>query len=117
MIDYNVIKLAFQRKPTVTKKLDPAYHLGLKELWNQVRIKNISKEKRNKYMGELFELMKGKIPEILFKNDTSRIIQTVLKYGTKEQQKVIVNELEGKWLEASKHTHSKFVICKVLMYW
>src|SRR5438034_250470 len=48
MIDYNVIKLAFQRKPTVTKKLDRAYHLGLKELWNQVRIKNISKEKRNK---------------------------------------------------------------------
>ncbi|GBC45647.1 uncharacterized protein OCT59_013537 [Rhizophagus irregularis] len=115
-IDYNVIKLAFQRKPTVTKKLDPAYHLGLKELWNQVRIKNISKEKRNKYMGELFELMKGKIPEILFKNDTSRIIQTVLKYGTKEQKKIIVDELEGKWLEASKHTHSKFVICKVLMY-
>ncbi|PKB97471.1 hypothetical protein RhiirA5_506605, partial [Rhizophagus irregularis] len=37
-IDYNVIKL-------VTKKLDPAYHLGLKVLWNQVRIKNISKEK------------------------------------------------------------------------
>ncbi|PKC74897.1 ARM repeat-containing protein, partial [Rhizophagus irregularis] len=56
------------------------------------------------------------IPEILFKNDTSRIIQTVLKYGTKEQKKIIVDELEGKWLEASKHTHSKFVICKVLMY-
>ena len=29
-------------------------------------------------MNELFELMKGKIPEILFKNDTSRIIQTIL---------------------------------------
>jgi pumilio family protein 6 len=82
-----------------------------------VRIKNISKEKRSKHMDELFDLMKGKIPEILFKNDTSRIIQTVLKYGTKEQQNVIVDELEGKWLEASKHTYAKFVICKVLMHW
>ncbi|CAB4434167.1 unnamed protein product [Rhizophagus irregularis] len=70
-IDYNVIKLDFQRKPTVTKKLDPAYHLGLKVLWNQ-----------------------GKIPEILFKNDTSRIIQTVLKYGTKNNKKLLLMNLK-----------------------
>ena len=109
--------MAFQRKPNVTKKLDPVYHLGLKELWNQVRIKNISKEKRSKYLNELVELIKGKIPEILFKNDTSRIIQSVLKYGTKEQHQIILGELEGKWLDASKNVHSKYVICKVLMYW
>ncbi|CAB4433817.1 unnamed protein product [Rhizophagus irregularis] len=82
IVDYNVIKLASQRK-------------------QQSRIKRIMES--------------SKIPEILFKNDTSRIIQTVLKYGTKEQKKIIVDELEGKWLEASKHTRSKFVICKVLI--
>ena len=68
-------------------------------------------------MNDLFKLMNGKIPEILFKNDTSRIIQSVLKYGTKEQKKIIVDELEGKWLEASKNVYAKFVICKVLKYW
>lgn len=68
-------------------------------------------------MNELFELMKGKIPLILFKCDTSRIIQSVLKYGTKEQHKIIVDELEGKWLDASKNTYAKYVIRKVLKYW
>ncbi|CAG8557388.1 4548_t:CDS:2 [Acaulospora colombiana] len=101
------IKKAFERKRKADRKLDPEYILGLKECWEFARRIDISPEERRKYMNELFELIDGIIPELLFKHDTSRIIQTVLKYGTKEQISKIASELEGRWLEASKSKYAK----------
>ncbi|CAG8488675.1 12211_t:CDS:2 [Acaulospora morrowiae] len=108
------IKVAFERKRKGDRKLDPEYRLGLKECWEFARKIEISPEERKKYLKELFELIDGNIPELLFKHDTSRIIQTGLKYGTKEQINKIADELEGRWLEASKNKYAKFVVLKIM---
>ncbi|CAG8568746.1 6085_t:CDS:2 [Acaulospora morrowiae] len=108
------IKAAFDRKKKGDRKLDPEYRLGLKECWEFARKIEISPEERKNYLKELFELIDGNIPELLFKHDTSRIIQTGLKYGTKEQINKIADELEGRWLEASKNKYAKFVVLKIM---
>ncbi|RHZ79813.1 hypothetical protein Glove_140g119 [Diversispora epigaea] len=110
------IKTAFEHKKYGNRKLDPEYRSGIKECWEFARKLNLSPKDRKKYIDELFELIDGIIPELLFKHDTSRIIQTGLKYGTKEQRTKIASELEGRWIEVFKSKYAKFVACKIMQY-
>ncbi|CAG8476991.1 1662_t:CDS:2 [Diversispora eburnea] len=110
------IKTAFEHKKYGNRKLDPEYRSGIKECWEFARKLNLSPKDRKKYINELFELIDGIIPELLFKHDTSRIIQTGLKYGTKEQRIKVANELEGRWIEVFKSKYAKFVACKIMQY-
>lgn len=111
------IKSAFEHKKYGSRKLDPEYRLGVKECWEFARKRNLSPGDRKKFIDELFELIDGIIPDLLFKHDTSRIIQTGLKYGTKKQRTKIASELEGRWIEVFKDKYAKFVACKIMQYW
>lgn len=110
----NVNSNATHRKGS---KFDDAFRMELIKSWNLARSIKLRPEEKKKRLEQLFELIKGKIPEILFKHDTSRIIQTCLKCGSKEQRTMIAKELEGRFVEASKNLYSKFVIQKILKYW
>ncbi|CAJ0909467.1 1857_t:CDS:10, partial [Entrophospora sp. SA101] len=82
-------------------KFDDVFRMELLKNWNLARNIKLGPGEKKKHLDQLFELIQGKIPEILFKHDTSRIIQTCLKYGSKEQRAVIAKELEGRFVEAS----------------
>ncbi|CAG8758070.1 8832_t:CDS:2, partial [Dentiscutata erythropus] len=97
-------------------KLDPEYRLDIKKKWEIARRINISPEERNKSINSLFELVRGNVPGLLFKNDTSRVIETCLKYGSKEQRNIIASELEGRLLEASKNKYAKYIVCKLMKF-
>ncbi|CAG8840785.1 18685_t:CDS:2, partial [Racocetra persica] len=96
-------KASLDNRSQNNSKLEPEYRLDIKKQWEIARRKNITPEERNKSISRLFEMVRGNVPGLLFKNDTSRVIETCLKYGTKEQRNIIASELEGHLLEASKN--------------
>ena len=58
--------------------------------------------------------MQGHHVESLIKNDGSRIVQTIVKYGTKEQREAIINELKGHFVELAKNAYGKHIITKLM---
>ncbi len=67
-----------------------------KKLWEQVRQKKIENEKRKELVGKLIEVVQGKIHDVVFKSDASRVIQCILKHGNEEHRKIVFTELKGK---------------------
>lgn len=67
-----------------------------KKIWEQVRQKKIDNEKRKELVGKLIEVVEGKIHDVVFKSDASRVIQCILKHGNEEHRKIVFNELKGK---------------------
>jgi hypothetical protein len=53
-----------------------------KRVWADARKLNISKEERQKYIKQLMDVVRGKVQEVVFKHDASRIIQTVRGVGS-----------------------------------
>ncbi len=49
-----------------------------KNAWSRARQKAISKEERASHINSLMEIVRGKIQDIVFKHDASRIVQTKL---------------------------------------
>lgn len=87
-----------------------------KRIWEQIRRKDINKDERKKLIEELCNLMKGRVSELVFKHDASRIVQTAVKYGTKEQRKLIAQELKGKYVELSQSAYGRYLTVKMMEY-
>lgn len=52
-------------------------------------------------------LIRGKVQEVVFKHDASRIVQTIVKYGGQEERNEIATELKGKYKELAQNKYSK----------
>ncbi|KAI8824031.1 armadillo-type protein [Fimicolochytrium jonesii] len=87
-----------------------------KAIWEKLRQKKITAKERKEQMAELMTLIEGKVKDIIFKHDASRIIQCALKYGNQSQRDAIAKELEGHYTELSKSTYGRFIISKILNY-
>lgn len=74
----------------------------------------MEKEERKKLVKEVFEIITGRVKELVFKHDSVRIIQTALKYGTIEQRRIIAQELKGEFKTLAEGKYSKFLIAKLL---
>jgi len=62
-------------------------------------------------------MIMGKIGDLVLKHDASRVVQTLLKFGSKEQRGEVAKALKGKYAELAKSTYGKFLVCKILKYW
>jgi len=101
-----------------------------KRVWAGARKLNISKEEREKYIKQLLDIVRGKVQEVVFKHDASRIIQTVrgirssdkwewyidtnrlfgaqlVKYGGQTERDLVASELQGKFKELVQNKYSK----------
>ncbi|KAK3814555.1 MAG: armadillo-type protein [Linnemannia elongata] len=87
-----------------------------KKLWERLRLKELPKPERQQVMKEMMELITGKVQEIIFKHDMSRIIQSCLKHGNEAQRNVIAGELVGHYLTLSKSMYGRFIVVKILHY-
>ncbi|CDO74224.1 hypothetical protein BN946_scf184721.g3 [Trametes cinnabarina] len=85
-----------------------------KRAWTLARQKNVSKEERNKHIHELMDIIRGKVKDIVFKHDASRIAQTVVKWGGQKERNEIAEELKGKYRELAQSKYSKFLITKLI---
>ena len=87
-----------------------------KSLWEQLRSKALDAKERAQVMAKMMELIKGKVIDLIFKHDASRIIQSCLKHGNAEQREVIALELSGSWTQLATSQYGRFIISKVLTY-
>lgn len=87
-----------------------------KSLWEQIRSKTLDSNSRAAAMAKMMELIKGKVNDLIFKHDASRIIQSCLKHGNPQQRDLIAQELSGSWSQLAVSQYGRFIISKVLTY-
>jgi pumilio homology domain family member 6 len=78
-----------------------------KRAWSLARQKAISKEERASNVASLMEIVRGKIQDIVFKHDASRIVQTIVKRGNESQKNDVATELRGRFKELAENKYSK----------
>lgn len=89
----------------------------IKRLWEQLRVKNgITPEARKKLVDEIWNLSHDIIIELVFKHDSTRVIQTLLKYSDKAKRIAITKALKGSYVELAKSSYGKYLLVKLLHY-
>lgn len=78
-----------------------------KRTWALARQKEIPKQEREKHIKALMDVIRGKVQEIVFKHDASRIVQTAVKHGNQSQRDEIAAELKGRYKELTQNKYSK----------
>ncbi|XP_021236019.1 pumilio homolog 3 isoform X1 [Numida meleagris] len=78
--------------------------------------KKCDKEKREKLMNELQKLLHGKIKNLAFAHDSTRVIQCFIQYGNDKQRQETFEELKDSLVELSKSKYSRNIVKKFLMY-
>ncbi|XP_069783488.1 pumilio homolog 3 [Narcine bancroftii] len=87
-----------------------------KQIWESVRRKDCSKEKKAELMKEMQNLVHGNIKNIAFAHDTARVIQCYLQFGDEKQRHEVFEELKGHLVDLSKSKYGRHVVKKMLMY-
>lgn len=87
-----------------------------KQIWEMVRRKDCTKEKRASLVKELQSLIHGKIKAIAFAHDSTRVLQCYIQFGDTLQRQEILDELQGDMVALSKSTYAKNIVKKLLMY-
>ncbi|XP_043917023.1 pumilio homolog 3 isoform X2 [Protopterus annectens] len=90
--------------------------IAAKRIWETVRRKDCDEEKRAKRMNELEMLVAGKIKNIAFAHDTTRVIQCYIQYGNNHQRQEVFDELKEHFVELSKSKYARNIVKKFLMY-
>lgn len=90
----------------------------IKFLWEKLRVKNppIPRQVREKLSNEIWELSKDCISDLVLKHDASRVVQTLVKYSTKERRDQIVDSLKGKFYLLATSAYGKYLLVKLLHY-
>jgi pumilio homology domain family member 6 len=52
--------------------------------------------------------IKGQIPQMVLRHDASRVVQTILQFGTVEQRKIVLSELVPKIVDIAKTPYGHF---------
>ncbi|CAI1862649.1 hypothetical protein SEUBUCD650_0B05930 [Saccharomyces eubayanus] len=90
----------------------------IKSVWERLRVKTppLPKQIREKLSNEIWELSKDCISDLVLKHDASRIVQTLVKYSSKERREQIVDSLKGKFYVLATSAYGKYLLVKLLHY-
>ncbi|KAJ2779188.1 Pumilio y domain member 6 [Coemansia interrupta] len=96
----------------------PAGELKLQalKLWEDLRRGDLATADRRSKMDQMMALIRGRIKEVTFKHDMSRVIQTCVKMGTDAQRNEIAQELQGSYLDLARSTYGKHIVMAILKY-
>ncbi|OXC69851.1 hypothetical protein AYX13_01618 [Cryptococcus neoformans] len=94
----------------------PLLHDTLLPLWETARRADLSKEERKKAITELWEAVKGRVIEVSRGHKGGRVLQTIVKYGGKEERLGVAMELEPQWKAMMESKYSKFLMSKLIRY-
>lgn len=85
----------YDAKPERSTRRDERRELmaKAKSLWEALRPKATEKQKREKLVGELVTILRGRIVEFVFRHDGSRIVQWMLSEGSADQRAPVLREL------------------------
>ncbi|CCE66267.1 hypothetical protein TPHA_0P01090 [Tetrapisispora phaffii CBS 4417] len=90
----------------------------IKSLWERLRVKTppMPRPVREKLSNEIWELAKDCISDLVLKHDASRVVQTLVKYSSKERRDQVVNALKGKYYLLATSAYGKYLLVKLLHY-
>ena len=90
----------------------------IKKLWERLRVKNppLPKEVRDKLSNETWELCEGVLGDLVLKHDASRVVQTLVKYSSKERRDEICKELRPYYYKLATSAYGKYLLIKLLHY-
>lgn len=88
-------------------KPNSALLVNAKRLWSLARQKTLPPAERRKHVAALMAVLRGKVAEVVFKHDASRIVQTAVKWGTQAERDEIAKELRGRYKELAQSKYSK----------
>ncbi|WVN85230.1 uncharacterized protein L203_100375 [Cryptococcus depauperatus CBS 7841] len=94
----------------------PLLHDTLLPLWETARRADISKDERHKAINDLWQSVKGRVLEVSRGHKGGRVLQTIVKYGGKEERLGIAMELEPQWKAMMESKYSKFLMSKLIRY-
>ncbi|BEJ00997.1 hypothetical protein CcaverHIS631_0508540 [Cutaneotrichosporon cavernicola] len=101
------------------KTLLPSHALlteTLLPLWETARRLEMPKDERTAAITALWEAVQGHALEISRGHKGGRILQTIVKYGGKEERLGVAMELQPKWREMMESKYSKFLMGKLIRY-
>ncbi|KAH9975311.1 armadillo-type protein [Lactifluus volemus] len=84
-----------------------------KRAWTLAQQNTISKQERATHITSLMGIVRGMIRDIVFKHDASRIVQTIVKWGSQAQRNEVATELQGRFKELAQNKYSKFLVVKL----
>ncbi|KAJ2784039.1 Pumilio y domain member 6 [Coemansia javaensis] len=87
-----------------------------RKAWEVLRRGDLGVEERAQRMDEMMGLLGGRIKEVTFKHDMSRVVQTCLKYGSDAQREAIAGELAGTYVELSRSMYGRHILLRLLKY-
>uniref|UniRef100_A0A8B9JIG0 PUM-HD domain-containing protein n=1 Tax=Astyanax mexicanus TaxID=7994 RepID=A0A8B9JIG0_ASTMX len=87
-----------------------------KQVWEMIRRKDCDKDKKEKLLKELRELVRGKVKTIAFAHDSTRVLQCFIQFGNDKQRQEIFDELKDHMVELSKSKYARNIVKKFLMY-
>ncbi|KAG9009793.1 pumilio domain member 6, partial [Tulasnella sp. 427] len=85
-----------------------------KKHWELARQHNLSKQERQKHVNDLMETVKGKVKDVVTKHDASRVIQTLVKYGSQSQRDTVARELQGAYRDLIQSRYSRHLVLKLI---
>ncbi|KAG8939276.1 pumilio domain member 6, partial [Tulasnella sp. 408] len=85
-----------------------------KKNWELARQHNLSKQERQKHINDLMETVKGKVKDVVTKHDASRVIQTLVKYGSQSQRDTVAHELQGAYRDLIQSRYSRHLVLKLI---
>ncbi|KAJ9128036.1 hypothetical protein QFC24_000327 [Naganishia onofrii] len=113
------LKLALHAtQPHRTTKLPshPLLQEKLLPLWEEARKADITKEERQAAIKQLWEAVKGRVGEVARGHKGGRVLQTIVKYGGKEERDGVAAELEGQYKTMMQSKYSKFLMSKLIRH-
>ena len=104
--------------PEERKMAKPHYKLveGLKVNWNKVRDRGTDGDVRSSTLVKMVDQVKDHILAVTLRHDASRIVQTVLQFGTPAQKETILHALCAKTYEIAKTPYGHFTVLKAVTY-
>lgn len=112
---------AEQRKLLSERKLSRKSGIEVKEikkLWERLRVNKPTppKQVRDKLCDEIWNLSKDVILDLVMKHDASRVVQTLVKYSSKERRESVVQQLKGSYYQLATSSYGKYLLVKLLHY-
>ncbi|KAJ1823179.1 Pumilio y domain member 6 [Coemansia sp. RSA 2599] len=86
------------------------------KIWEELRRGDIENDKRARKMEEIMDVLRGKIKDVVFKRDMSRVIQTCIKMGNEQQRNEIAQELVDSYVELSRSMYGRHILMAILKY-
>jgi pumilio homology domain family member 6 len=107
-----------QQDPASYRTMKPHFKLveTIKTSWNRVRDHSTPAEERQKLVADMVKNIKSHVLDVTLRHDASRMVQTILQFGSDQQKELVLNELNEKMFEIAKTPYGHFAILKAITY-